>query len=146
MVQLKVQNIKGVTDAIKMYGKDAEKEIGNVTKINAQEIEGNAKRFAPIDDSFLRNSIRSEQQENKLSYKITAYMPYSAFQEFGTGALVNIQEGWGAMASLFKGKGIKQVNIKPHPFMYPAFVIGRKQYAKDIKDALKSLNKRFNNG
>ena len=50
------------------------------------------------------------------------------------------------MASWFRGKGIKQVNINPKPFMYPAFVIGRREYAKDIKDALKHLNKRFNNG
>jgi len=146
MVRLQVQNIKNVEAALKKYGIDAVKELGNVTKINAQQIEGNAKTFAPVDDGTLRQSIRAEQQETPLDWKITAYMPYSAFMEFGTGALVNIKEGWGEMASWFRGKGIKQVNINPKPFMYPAFVIGRREYAKDIKDALKHLNKRFNNG
>lgn len=146
MIRLNVKNIKNVETALKRYGKDAVRDIGAVTKINAQEIEGNAKSFAPVNDSFLRSGIKAEQQKTPLVWRVTAYMPYSAFMEFGTGALVDIKEGWGEMASWFKGKGIKKVNINPRPFMYPAFVIGRKQYIKDIKDSLKHLNKKFNNG
>jgi HK97 gp10 family phage protein len=31
--------------------------------------------------------------------------------------------------------------IKPQPFMYPAFVKGRKQYIKDLKDLLEDITK-----
>jgi len=36
--------------------------------------------------------------------------------------------------------------LTPRPFMYPAFVKARATFADDIKDALKRLNKKFNNG
>ena len=112
----------------------------------AEEIELEAKKLAPKDKgaSGLSGSIRAEQQETPLDWKVTAYKPYSAYMEFGTGILVDIKEGWGEMASWFKGKGIKQVNINPRPFMYPAFVKGRSIFMRDIKDAIKALNKKFN--
>ena len=144
MVTVKIKNIKKIEDAIKKYGDDAVKEFANVTKINAQETESQAKSFAPVDNGTLRQSIRAEQQEHPLNYKVTAYMPYSAYQEFGTGGLVDIPEGWAEMAAQFKGKGIKQVNIMPHPFMYPAFRWVRTNFNKDIKEAIKYLNKKFN--
>jgi len=146
MIKLDVTNTNKVIDSIEKYGEDAVKEIKSVTKITAQEVEDEAKSLAPIDKGTLRQSIRAEQQEAPLTYKVTAYMPYSAYHEFGTGGLVNIPKGWGEMASRFKGKGIKQVNIKARPFMYPAYLKGKMIFSKNIKDALKHLNKKFNNG
>ena len=122
------------------------KEFEEITQIRSQEIEYEAKRLAPVDDSFLRSSIKSEKQNKPLTYKVTAYMPYAPFQEFGTGGLVNIPNGWGEMAAQFKGKGIRQINMQAQPFMYPAFVKGSKLYIKDLKHSLKRLNKDFNNG
>lgn len=36
---------------------------------------------------------------------------------------------------------ILKKGIKPQPFMYPAFVKGRKQYIKDLKDLLEDITK-----
>ena len=144
MVRLELKNTDKVIKALEKYGDDAVKEFSNVTKFTAKEIEAEAKRLAPIKDGTLRQNIRAEQQETSLDWKVTSYMPYSAYMEFGTGILVDIKEGWGEMASWFKGKGIKQVNINPRPFMYPAFVKGRSIFMRDIKDAIKALNKKFN--
>ena len=71
-------------------------------------------------------------------------MPYSAYMEFGTGSKVKINEDWGEMAARFKGKGIREVNLQPRPFMYPAFVIGRKNYNKELREEFKILAKKFN--
>lgn len=146
MIKIDVQNIKGVTALFNKYGVKAVKEIGKVTKITAQEIESTAKTLAPRDNGTLAQSIRAEQQETPLDWKITAYMPYSAYHEFGTGGLVTIKEDWHDMAAQFRGKGIKEVNLPARPFMYPAFVMGRKNYNKELKEELKVLAKRFNNG
>ena len=71
---------------------------------------------------------------------------YSAYHEFGTGRLVSIPDGWEEMAAQFKGKGIREVNIMPRPFMRPAFIEGSKNYKKDLDKALKDLTNKFNNG
>ena len=146
MISIKLKNIDGLLSNFKKYGDDAVKEFGEITKIRALEIEFEAKRLAPVDDSFLRSSIKSEKQRTPLEYKVTAYMPYAPFQEFGTGGLVNIPSGWAEMAEQFRGKGIRQVNMEAQPFMYPAFVKGSKLYIKDLKNSIKRLNKDFNNG
>ena len=150
MVRLQVQNIKGVTNAINKYGKDAVKEIGGKTELVADEIVNKAKSLAPTNKKKhggdLHQSIRREKLTSQLHQRVVTYNKYAPYQEFGTGGLVNINEGWGEMARQFIGRGIKQVNIPPQPFMYPAFVFGRSLFAKEIKDSLKELNKRFNNG
>lgn len=150
MIRLKVTNIKNVEAALKKYGEDAVKEIGAKTEIVADEIVNKAKSLAPVNKQKhggdLQQSIRREELGSKLHQRAVTYNKYAPFQEFGTGGLVNIQKGWGEMARQFIGKGIKQVNIAPQPFMYPAFVFGRGVFSKEIKESLKHLNKKFNNG
>ena len=152
MVRLQVQNIKGVTNAINKYGKDAEDEIKSVTKITAQEVEETAKSIAQSkkiwDKGTLVQSIQTlgKVADKGFTWVVAALQPYSAYHEFGTGGRVNIPEGWNTMAAQFKGKGIKTVNIQARPFMYPAYIKGRTIFKKNIKDALKHLNKKFNNG
>ncbi len=143
MVKISVTGVNELKAAFKKYGNDAVKEFASITEFKAREIEQKAKSLAPYDNGTLRQNIRAEKQ-SELDWKVTSYMPYSAFQEFGTGGLVNIPDGWKSMAAQFKGRGIKQINIKPQPFMYPAFVFGRKTYKKDIEDSLKRLNNKFN--
>ena len=144
MISINIKNTKKLINAVEMYGKEALKEVGEVTKFTAQEIENTAKMLAPVDKSQLKASIKSEMQEDNLHYKITAYQPYSAYQEFGTGGKVVINEDWSEMASQFKGAGIREVNLTPQPFMFPAYVKGRAEYNKSLRDLFKELAKRFN--
>lgn len=152
MVSVKVQNTKGILKAFEKYGDDAVKEFKEITEIRADEIAKEAKNNASIkrvyDNGDLAQNIRSTAiiKYKGLGYTVGAYMPYSAYHEFGTGGLVDIPKGWESMAKQFKGKGIRQVNIAPRPFLYPAFIKGSKLYRKDISEALKYLNKKFNNG
>ena len=148
MIKVDVKNIKGVQNALSKYGKEGAEEFAKVTKIRALEIANHAKTLAAVDNGTMRMDIQvSANIENKgFSWTVGAYQPYSPFVEFGTGTLVDIPSGWGEMAAQFRGEGIKQINLQPRPFMYPAFVYGSKLYKQDLKDTVKYLNKKFNNG
>lgn len=152
MITLKVKNIEGVINGFKKYGSEAEKEFKEITQIRALEIEADAKTTASVkgvwDNGDLAQNIRASSilKYKGLAWEVGAYMPYSAYHEFGTGGLVNIPSGWEKMAEQFRGKGIRQINIQARPFMYPAFVKGSKLYIKDLKNSIKRLNKDFNNG
>ena len=59
--------------------------------------------------------------------------------EFGTGKMVQVPQELVDIAIQFKGKGIREVNIPPQPFMYPAFVKARATYKENLKKALQKL-------
>lgn len=62
---------------------------------------------------------------------------WAAFQEFGTGTLVDVPAGYETFAMQFKGLGIKEVNIKPKPYFHPALNAELKTLKKNLKDLLK---------
>lgn len=136
-------NLSSVLKSLKKFGDEAEKLIEDTTVAVASEIEADAKRLAPVDMGFLRNQIFT-QEKDKLNYEIVAGAPYSAYMEFGTGGLVNVPEEMKDIAIQFKGKGVKQVNIAPRPFLYPAFIKGRVQYVDDLTDVLNDLTRKYN--
>jgi len=117
--------------------------VEDTTASVAHEIEADAKRLAPVKDGFLRNQIFT-QEVDPLNYEIVAGAYYSAYMEFGTGGLVEVPEEMKEIAIQFKGKGIREVNIMPRPFLYPSFVKGRKQYLEDLTDLLNDLTKKYN--
>lgn len=137
-VNLEISGIDTVLAKFKTFGLEAEKDVENITRIAADEIEADAKRMAPVDSGKLRQQIASEEV-TPLSYKIVSHAPYSAYMEFGTGRLVSVPKGLEELASQFKGKGIREVNISPQPFMWPAFLQGRRRYFKDLKTGLERL-------
>jgi HK97 gp10 family phage protein len=79
-----------------------------------------AKQNAPVDTGKHRQGIVYESENEGLSAKITANESYSPYLEFGTGTSVDIPEGFEGLASKFKGKGIRQVNIQARPHIIPA--------------------------
>lgn len=145
MIRLKVENIKNVEAALKKYGNKAVKEFEDVVFDEATKMAQIAKVKAPVDFGTLQNSI-NWQKETDLKYNVGTKIPYAPFMEFGTGGLVNIQSGWEEMARKFIGKGVKQINLRPQPFMYPAYLAGKKTFSKQLKLVIKKLNNNFNNG
>lgn len=67
----------------------------------------------------ISGAIYKQPYPNGIS--IVAAKKYAAFVEFGTGALVKVPAGLEDYAIHFKGKGIKQVNLKPQPFFFNSF-------------------------
>lgn len=140
-------NIKGLNTVIadlRRYGKEAEKDIAGVTQQVARNIEKYAKQEAPNDLGDLGQSINAVEQ-NPLNWKIIAnnsgLAPYAPFVEFGTGGLVEVPQELQDQAIKFKGKGIKQINLRPRPYLYPAFLRGSAEYVEKLKKVLDKYGK-----
>lgn len=139
--------LKGLQELLKKFktlDKEIVKNVDDLLEGSAQEIEIDAKVAAPVNKlksgGSLRQGIKAEPiQGEKLGYRVVAKEKYSAFMEFGTGGKVKVPAELKDIAIQFKGKGIREVNIQPRPFLYPAFVKHRKILIKDLKDYLKTL-------
>jgi HK97 gp10 family phage protein len=167
-----VKNINKVLKNLERFGDKANKMIAEVTEGNASEIMLNARSKAPINKGKLAQSITTEK-DNDLNYRVVVGLDYGAYIEFGTGKKVNVPSELKDQASKFKNrkgsfkeglqsikdwcraKGIEESaaypifisilnnGIQPQPYLYPAFVKGRKQYLKDLKDNLKALINKY---
>lgn len=141
-----IKNLNKVLKNLEKFGDEAKESIHVITGDIATNIALDAKMVAPIDLGKLRQGIKAIEL-GKSDFKIMAnssgLAPYSAYIEFGTGMLVNVPEELREIAIRFKGKGVKQINIQPQPYLYPSWVKGKKQYVKDLKDELKRLTKKY---
>ena len=135
--------IKGLNKLLKKFetlDKEIIKNVKDTIEGAAQDIEVDAKVAAPVDFGKLRQGIKAQPIAGKeMGYRVVAKEEYSAFMEFGTGGRVKVPTELKEVAIQFKGKGIREVNIQPRPFLYPAFVKNRKILIKDLKDYLKTL-------
>lgn len=130
-----VKNINSVISELRKYGKEAEQMIDGITEQSARKIEKDAKQFAPANFGKLGQSINAFK-ESSSNWVIVAGAPYAAYVEFGTGGLVNVPTELKDIAITWKGKGIRKINLRPRPYMYPALLKGRKEYLETLKKAL----------
>jgi len=140
---------KKLISALRKFGKDGVKAIEDTVKFTAQGIEDNAKGFVKSNGTVISGNlglnIASKQNDNKLNWIVISHAHYSAYIEFGTGSKnVSIPEVFKDQAALFKGEGIREGNITPKPFMYPAYLIAKKNYKADLQDNLDVLIEKFN--
>ena len=131
-----IKNINSVIANLRKYGKEAEQMIDGITEQSARNIEKDAKSFAPANFGKLGQSINAFK-ENKDKWVIRANAPYAAYVEFGTGGLVSVPTELKAIAITWKGKGIKKINLRPRPYLYPAYLKGKKEYLEKLQKALK---------
>jgi len=134
---------KKLISALRKFGQDGVKAIEDTVKFTALGIEDNAKQFAPVDIGTLRQSIVTEKQ-TALSYIVAALAHYAPYMEFGTGKKVSVPDVFREQAEQFRGGGVKEVNLRPQPFMYPAYLIAKKNYKSDLEDNLDVLIEKFN--
>ena len=124
MIKVSLQGIKGLEKAIKGKSEALVKGIDMEMEASIKTINGTQKQLAPKDNSFLASSL-DFKKISILNYKVFSEGPgssYAPYQEFGTGGLVRIPQGLEAEAAQYKGKGIRQINMRPQPFFFaPAF-------------------------
>lgn len=141
---MELKGINTVISNLRKYGKEAEKDIEGVTAQMAQNIEGYAVSAAPANFGKLRGGIKALEID-KTHWKITTdwdnLSPYAPFVEFGTGGLVQVPNELKEQAWLFKGKGIREVNLRARPFLYPSLLRGRKEYLEKLKKTLEKYGK-----
>jgi HK97 gp10 family phage protein len=140
---MEIKGVNTVIANIRKYGKEAEKDIEGVTELTARNIEKYAKQSAPADFGKLGQSIQAVK-DNPLNWKVEAggiIAPYAPFVEFGTGGLVEVPEELKDQAIKFKGKGIKQINLRARPFLYPAYLRGKVEYLDKLKKVLDKYGK-----
>ena len=130
-----VKNINSVISELRKYGKEAEQLIEGITEQSARKIEKDAKQYAPANFGKLGQSINAFK-ESSSNWVIVAGAPYAAYVEFGTGGLVNVPTELKDIAITWKGKGIRKINLRPRPYMYPALLKGRNEYLETLKKAL----------
>jgi HK97 gp10 family phage protein len=127
------------------FGDEAKRMAVAITNSTADDIVSDAKNKAPVNLGQLRLSIKKTDatiQNN--SSLIFSNAPYSAYVEFGTGVKVSIPKGFEELASKFKGKGRKKINIKPQPFFIPAYLQNIPIYKKRLVKVLEIETKKYN--
>lgn len=141
-----VKGIKRTLRSLEQFGKEADVKIHAVTGDNATTIAINARRQSRLT-SFNNGKLTAgivAEEKGKKSYEIIAKEKYSAYVEFGTGTLVEVPEEMYEIADQFRARPkIREVNLPARPFLYPAFVEGRKKYLKDLKNLLNKLTKKY---
>jgi len=139
-----MSSVKGFTELTSKLialGREGEQMVKDEIEGAGRQIELKAKQLSPVDLGKLRQSINYSKTSNGLGAMVSVNVSYAAYQEFGTGGLVNIPAELRELAEYYKGKGIKKINLRPQPYLYPAFVEGRKQLIEQLKKGLIKLTK-----
>lgn len=136
---IEIQGFDKCLDKLNRFKSAKLNAVANELKATAFDIEGKAKMKAPVDLGHLRPSIRVTRVTTK-DADIEAQAGYSAYVEFGTGALVNVPAGLEEYAMQFKGKGVKKINLPAQPFLYPAVIQETKAFVERLKTILAKGN------
>jgi len=166
-----IKNIKAfgkdTENHIDVVIKQTAEEIKANAKINAPINNGK------LNESILSEKTEGKKLSYSI-YVGGVARSYAPFVEFGTGKQVSVPPELKKIASQFKGKGggfekglqsikdwcknkgidekmafpifmsILKKGLKPRPFLYPAFLKGKKILKQDLKDLLEDLTKKHN--
>ena len=118
--------------------KTAKQDVKNEFNASALKIEQSAKRVVVVDNGFLRNSIYLKEMgtNDKFVFTVGAKAKYAPYVEFGTGGLVSVPAGYDQLALMFKGKGIRKINLRARPFLIPAFEQEKPKLIERLKKLL----------
>ena len=135
-ITARLDGLKDLQDKLDKLSKQSKEEVANEINASALTIQRNAKRNVVVDNGFLRNSI-ALLPLSEMTYSVEARAKYAPYVEFGTGGLVDIPVGYEQYAAIFRGKGIRKVNLRARPFLIPAF-------ENEVPQLFKRLKKIFN--
>jgi HK97 gp10 family phage protein len=139
--------IEGLDALIKRIGKlapEIAKEVAMEVNASALAIQSKARRSVAsnsTDKGRLVGSIQLKEVNtgDKIMYTVGSALRYAPYVEFGTGGTVNVPAGYEDFAIQFKGKGIRKVNLRPRPYLIPAFESEMPILRKNIKNVIKNV-------
>ena len=139
--------IEGLDALIKRMGKlapEIAKEVAMEVNASALAIQSKARRSVAsnsTDKGRLVGSIQLKEVNtgDKIMYTVGSRLKYAPYVEFGTGGTVNVPAGYEDFAIQFKGKGIRKINLKPRPYLIPAFESEIPILRKNIQNVIKNV-------
>lgn len=134
----RITGLSALVKELNAIGKKGEQLVKDEIEATGRDIEVNAKQRAPVapNGGTLRRSINYSSADNGLTAMVTVNVSYGAYQEFGTGGLVDVPTELREIAEFYKGKGVRKINLRPQPFLYPAYIEGRKQLIENLQKGL----------
>jgi HK97 gp10 family phage protein len=169
----RVTGIEKTIMELRKFGKEAEEIIADETENIAFQIEKDAKKLAPKNFGKLAQSISHEKVSEfqwKVTVNETygAYMEFGTGRkvkipaEFADMAATfkgkrqgSFNDGLEAIKIWCRAKGIDEkaaypifakilgAGVNPQPFLYPAWIKGKKDYLKNLEKELRKLNRRI---
>ena len=136
--------IEGLDALIKRLGKlspEIAKEVAMEVNASALAIQSKARKDVVVDNGILRNSIQLKEVNtgDKIMYTVGSRLKYAPYVEFGTGGTVSVPAGYEDFAIQFKGKGIRKINLRPRPYLIPAFESEIPVLRKNIQNVIKNV-------
>lgn len=113
------------------FAQKYEEQVEALVDDTLTDIETEASAAAKVDKGILRTSLVKEVEG--MIGRVYTNVHYAPYVEFGTGGLVDIPNGLEEYAIQFKGAGVKQVNLPPRPFLFPAFFANTKKMLETLK-------------
>lgn len=168
---MEIRGLNNVISELRAYGKYIEKLIDAETEATAIQIESDAKKLAPKNFGKLAQSIsHSKVKQSTWRVTVNeiygAYMEFGtgkkvnvpaefeemakSFKGKGKG---NWKDALEAIKVWCRAKGIDEkaaypilakilgAGVNPHPFLYPAYKQGKKDYLKNLKKILDKKKK-----
>lgn len=168
-----VKGIEVVIKELRGYGKEIERILEQETKEAAQDIEGDAIINAPKDNGYLHSKIRHYKKANAsygvaVNVPYGAYLEFGTgtkvkvptemkeiAESFRGKQKGTYEQGLESIEIWCKRKGIPKevaklifwkilkVGMNPQPYLYPAFLKGKKNYLTKLNIVLDKFNKKI---
>ncbi len=134
-----LEGLQPLLAKLKEMGKEVQEIVEDDLELTALAIEAKAVQRVPKDmgASGLSGAIASGR-ESALNWYVSAQKEYAAYVEFGTGGLVDVPAGLEDYAIQFKGRGIKKINMRAQPYLFPAYFEETRELIKRLKQELKA--------
>jgi HK97 gp10 family phage protein len=140
----KIRGLDKTISDLKKFGNKAEEALNTALETTAFDMVDKAVSLVVVDTGKLKQSIRvvTVSESNFIVEAGGGVAPYAPYIEFGTGGLVDVPKEFDEQARRALGKGIKQVNLPPRPYMYPTYLYGLKEIEKNLKIEIENLVKK----
>jgi HK97 gp10 family phage protein len=168
-----IKGLTKVLKYLEKFGSESKKEVEEITKISSMDIVADAKAFAPknlgkLAQSIIFTKVGEADYKVVVNSPYGAYVEFGTGAKVRVPAELqdvasqfkgkkggSFEQGLQGIKDWCKNKGIPEIAAypifmsilrkgqEPQPYLYPAFVKGRKQYLKDLKELLKRLTKKY---
>jgi len=138
-MNIKINGLKELNKAIDKAGRDVQKGFDAEIRRIANEILQSALARVPSSKALIKASAFIEKIQ--AGYTIGFSATHAAYQEFGTGPLVEVPVGYEAFAMEFFVNG--EGNTPAQPFLFPAFLARRDKIVDELTQKLDAYIKSF---